>query len=335
MAINFSISIIICTRNRASSLRQTLAALRKVRILAGHRAEVIVVDNGSTDDTACVAQTAGLKNMEAVYLFEPRKGKSNALNSGLAVARGETLVFTDDDVVPSEDWIEQILLCFDKTRCDALVGKITLAPHLERPWIKDLEKDYLAITDFESGRAIHWIGANGAFQRRCMQRVRQFDPELGPGALGLAEDTLFGFQLVEAGFRIEYAAGAGVVHQPDKSRLSRGAWLEAAQAQARSDAYVRYHWEHLNVKGPILKWMWLLMKLNLRSKVQASSPPGAEGCARWEWSYLHDLTFQRQYCIERRRPRNYARRGLEKLNVPAGFAITQAAPAGYYEHSSI
>ena len=297
-----------------------------------------MVDNDSSDDTARVAQSASLENMESIYLLEPKKGKSNALNSSLAIARGETLVFTDDDVAPAEDWIEQILLCFDKTRCDALVGKITLARHLERPWMKRLEKDHLAVTDFESGRQIHWIGANAAVQRRCLQRVRQFDPELGPGALGLAEDTLFGLQLLEAGFKMEYAGRAVVVHQPDISRLSRRAWLEAARSQARSDAYLRYHWEHFEIRGAALKSMWLLTKLRIRSIVQRPMPLTADGCAHWEWWYAHDLAFNRQYCIERRRPRNYARHGLQKLDVsglPAAIATTRTAPAGHRQHSRV
>jgi len=332
------ISIIICTCNRAASLRQTLNSLAKVKVPADCQAEVIVVNNASTDGTAMVAQSAVLENMQTIYLFEPRKGKSCALNSALAIARGETLVFTDDDVMPSQDWIREILVCFDKTHCDALVGKVELAPHLERSWMGKLEKYYLAVTDFESGQPLHWVGANAAFQRRCLKRVRQFDPELGSGALGNAEDTLFGYQLVEAGFKMEYAACAVVVHQPDKSRLARQAWLHAARLRAQSEAYVLHHWEHVEVKGAALKWLWLLTKLRLRSLLQPIPPLSSEGCPRWEWSHVYDLTFYRQYCIERRRPRNYARRGLEKLDVsrlPAAIAITHAASADHRRHSSV
>ena len=320
------VSIIISTCNRAQSLRQTLKALGEVKVPAGCRAEVIVVDNASADASATVARNARLKNMKVIYVFEPKKGKANPLNAGLTVAHGETLVFTDDDVLPSEDWLEQILLCFNKTQCDALVGRVKLAPQLERSWMGRLEKQYLAVTDFESGEPIHWIGANAAFQRRCLRRVRQFDPELGPGALGFEEDALFGRQLVEAGFKMEYAQRAVVVHQPDISRLTHGAWLQAVRCRARSQAYVAHHWKHAEIKGAALKWLWFLAKLSIRSKLQPPPPLDVEGCPRWEWSHVFDMTFYRHFCVERQRPRNYTRRGLEKLNM-AGQAPAVAVEA--------
>src|SRR5579872_2384014 len=105
------LSIIICTRNRAVRLQQTLIAQNKVNVPSGWSAEVIVVDNASTDQTAAVVQNTRLTSMENFYLYEARAGKANALNSGLAKARGEIIVFADDDVVPMEDWFGQILDC--------------------------------------------------------------------------------------------------------------------------------------------------------------------------------------------------------------------------------
>jgi glycosyltransferase involved in cell wall biosynthesis len=314
-----SVSIIICTHNRAGSLQQTLNALGKVRVPFGCDAELIIADNASTDDTPRIVKGSTLENMRVIHLFEPKKGKSNALNSALAMARGEILVFTDDDVAPSEDWVEQILRNFEKIQCDALVGKLKLASHLERDWMKDLEKYYLAIPDFESGHSLHWVGANAAIHRRCLQRVPAFDTELGPAALGNAEDTLFGYQLVEAGFNLKYAGDVVVVHQPDESRLAHGAWLHAAQLRARSNAYLLHHWKHRKIKAAALKWLFCLLKLRLRRLLQPPPPLHSEGCPRWEWSYVHDLAFYWQYCIERRRPRNYARHGLEKFHT-AGAA---------------
>ena len=325
LTMSADVSIIISTCNRAQSLRQTLKALGDVKVPAGCRAEVIVVDNACADATVAVARNARLENMQVTYLSEPRRGKSNALISGLAIARGETLVFTDDDILPSGDWLEQILLWFDQTHCDALVGKVELAPHLERPWMEKLERHYLAATAFDFGEPIHWVGANAAIRRHCLQRVRQFDPELGAGALGNEEDALFGQQLVEAGFKMDYADCAVVVHQPDESRLTHGEWLQAARHRARSGAYVSHHWEHAEIRSAALKSLWFLTKLRMRSILQPPPPLSAEGCPRWEWSHVFNMTFYQHFCIERQRSRNYARRGLEKLNlagqrpvIPAG-----------------
>jgi hypothetical protein len=79
----------------------------------------------------------------------------------------------------------------------------------------------------------------------------------------------------------------------------------------------------------------LFMKLKLRRWFQPPPPLEAEGCPRWEWSYVREMAFYRQYCIERRRPRNYTKRGLEKLNVAQPgipIAVVQSAPTVRPEH---
>src|ERR1700722_14629654 len=98
-------SIIISSSNRATALEKTLRALGEVFIPTGWDAELIVVDNASKDHTADVVRASQLKNFKVRYLYESRMGKSNALNTGLAVAQGEVLLFTDDDVVPARDWL--------------------------------------------------------------------------------------------------------------------------------------------------------------------------------------------------------------------------------------
>jgi hypothetical protein len=69
-------------------------------------------------------------------------------------------------------------------RCDVVVGPIALAENLFRPWISVGYKGFLAVFDFESG-PLEMVGANAGFRRSVLERVPAFDPELGPGALGL------------------------------------------------------------------------------------------------------------------------------------------------------
>src|ERR1043165_1534441 len=130
MAAAPTISVVICTENCATAWRETLVSLGKVRVSHAWKAELLVVDNGSTDNTAAVVREAKLANLEVSYFFEPRKGKSNALNAALARTRGELILFTDDDVTLSESWMEEMILAFAQQGCDAAVGKITLASHL-------------------------------------------------------------------------------------------------------------------------------------------------------------------------------------------------------------
>jgi len=124
MSSDVSVSIILCTRDRAAGLKRTLEALGKVRIPSGWKAEVLVVDNGSTDSTTTVMRSVKLQNLEARYLYEPQKGKGHALNAGLAQARGEIILTTDDDVIVAEEWVEQLVSPLVNGECDAVTGRI-------------------------------------------------------------------------------------------------------------------------------------------------------------------------------------------------------------------
>ena len=314
MSSDPSVSIIICTCNRAAGLRQALEALGKVRIPSGWKAEVLVVDNGSSDDTATVARNTKLLNLKARYLYEPQRGKSNALNTGLTEARGEIILTTDDDVIVPEDWVEQMVFPIINAGYDAIIGRIRPAPHLLRAWLTPTHHSMIASNGETEVHNVNYefIGASMAFRRSALERVPGFDPELGPGALGLGEDTLFGWQLLEAGSKIAYAREAAVQHHFDPSRLRRTIWLGEARKHGLSAAYIRYHWKHDDPRYPWLAWLKHWAKLQVRRVLQPPPPLEAEGCPAWEVSYVHQMEMCRQLCLERRRPRNYSRRGLVK-----------------------
>ena len=320
MRSDLSVSIIICTCNRAASLRRTLGFLGQIRIPSGWQVEVIVVDNGSTDETAKVVRSAMFTNMRAQYLYEPKKGKSHALNLGLANARGDYVLFTDDDVRVSVDWVEEIVAPLADGRADAVVGRTELATQLQKPWLSPWMKGFLAAPDLRPGEQCELIGANMAFRRSVLQHVPAFDPELGPGALGLAEETLFGLQLAEAGLKVKLAEDAKVIHDPEGSRLTRRCWLDSVRKYGRTRGYLAYHWYHRELKCPRLMTVWFLAKLHLRRLFQSPQELDKDGCPEWEMCYMHELEMYRQFCIERRRPRNYALRGLRKLCLP-GIAV--------------
>ena len=314
MSGDLSISVVICTHNRATDLQRTLETLGLCDMPSGWKVEVIVVDNASTDQTARMVQTATLKNATLRYLYEPKKGLSNARNAGLASARSEFILFTDDDVLVAEDWIEQMVFPLVNDRCDAVTGQVTLAPHLLRPWMSPMHRLWLASSsdaELHEGKR-ELIGANMGFRRPVLERVPAFDPELGAGALGAGEETLFGWQLSQAGFRIECVPNARVVHQLDVARLQRDFWLDGACKRGRTEAYLCYHWEHADIRAPRLEWFSYWTRLRLRRVLQRPLPLESEGCFTWEMSYVLHMEKCRQFCFERQRPRNYSRRGLIK-----------------------
>lgn len=334
-----TISIIICTRDRADALRQTLAAFAALDIPRGVDCELVVVDNGSSDDTALVVQECRLPCMAVRYAFEGQAGQSRARNLGLALAAGETIVFTDDDVRPPPDWLARLCAPLWAGEADAVGGGVHLAAGAKQAWMEPVHRLMLASTeDLPLGTALpSMLGANMAFARRVLARVPGFDPELGPGRLGFCDDSLFCLQLREAGFRIATALDVVVEHHPDPARITPQSFMVRVIKEGQSQAYVSYHWEHdtcthdegtfpeptiRHVRLTLLRRLLALAGLRLtrgRARRQSQTAPD------WELRKLRQIAFYRQYLVEQRRPRAYDRRGLvKKPPLVNGTATGQA-----------
>ena len=221
-----SVSIIICTRNRVDSLKPTLESLGQLDIPSNYSAELIVVDNDSTDETAQLVQTLRLTNLPVRYINEGRRGKSNCLNTSLAAAHGEIILWTDDDVRAPRDWIAGMCQLIEKGEADVTAGEVTLAPDLERDWMTPFHRGWLADTRGLPKERLPF-GVNMAFHRRVLKAVPTLDTDLGPGALGSGEEILFALQLKEAGFRI-VAVPSVIEHHFQASRLLYSAWKKRA-----------------------------------------------------------------------------------------------------------
>lgn len=123
------VTLAICTRNRAPSLRQTLAGLARLAIPPGLQWECIIIDNGSTDDTAAaVASFQGVLPLR--YCLEPVAGISHARNRGMAEARGRYMCWTDDDVDVPADWLAAYVRAFAAHPDAAFFGG-PIVPHFE------------------------------------------------------------------------------------------------------------------------------------------------------------------------------------------------------------
>ena len=97
------VSILICTRNRVDSLRQTLESVSRLAIPERMRVEVIVADNGSTDGTRDFLDSLEMPNMSVRCLRVESRGVGNARNAAVQAATGDILMFTDDDTRPARD----------------------------------------------------------------------------------------------------------------------------------------------------------------------------------------------------------------------------------------
>ena len=305
------ISTIICTRNRADFLRNTLNSLARVHVPSEWTVECIIVDNGSTDHTQEIIAQSDLSSFSVRVVEEHRPGKSHALNTALHHAQGEVLLFTDDDVRMPTNWITGMTAPILSEQADAVAGGVHLAPHLQRPW-QDQNPwltTPLATTDvLDPDSPQRLVGANMAISSRIFETVPGFDPDLGPGSkLGLGEETLLTKQMRHHGFRITSAFDLSVEHHCSEDRLSRQSYLKTARKIGRSQAHVHYHWDQVAVHP-----FQLLAELGLQcGKLAAgrllrySDIRRVEGLAKWEMVLLTRVYHRRQLLRERGTPRKY------------------------------
>ncbi len=214
------ISVLIATRDRARLLEATLLALRQQR-LGPIGWEVIVVDNGSVDNTSALLSTFR-ESLPLTVLHEQMPGKSGALNRALEVAQGDLLVFTDDDVGPATSWLAEIYKASRRwMTCSIFCGPIIPNyPSGAPSWLQQRPYASVAFGKFEfplpegplpDKRTPH--GANFAVRARAMRGIR-FSTQVGPNgksyAMGCETELLE--RLVSHGERIVYIPSAWVKH---------------------------------------------------------------------------------------------------------------------------
>lgn len=223
-------SIIVCTYNRAESLRDTLAALRALRAAPGRRWEVIVVDNNSKDHTRAVVDEVRQAWPLLRYEFEGAQGLSHARNRGIACAGGEVILFTDDDVLPEPDWLETTLDGLQRHGAEACGGYI--APIWETappPWLTERFYGFLAVRTDRSDEYTMTrdtplpFGANMAFRRRVFDRVGLFDTSRGRKGAVLAsgEDGEMFERLLAAQLKVVFIGGSRVHHKVESFRTTK------------------------------------------------------------------------------------------------------------------
>lgn len=231
------ITVILCTYNRAESLRHALTSAASLVLPTSVKWEVLVVDNNSADQTRNVVEDFRRQYPGRFrYLFEAKPGKSHALNAGIREARGDIVAFTDDDVTLDPMWLQNLTVTLRAREWVGVGGRILQHWTCSRPpWLR-ADGRYRRIgwplTSFDLGDVAYQPianinGANMAFKKGIFAKHGGFRTDLGPQPISLVrwEDTEFGLRLSTAGESVGYEPSAIVYHPVSPSRLTKTYFL--------------------------------------------------------------------------------------------------------------
>ena len=248
-------SVIIPAYNSEKTLFSCLESL-EAQSLSKENYEVIVVDDGSTDDTSKIANRFNVK-----YIFQTNKGPAAARNKGADAAAGQIILFTDADCVPDHNWIREMISPFSDREAIGVKGayktrQMELAARFAQAEFED-RYDLL-----QKSSTIDMIDTySAAFRKDVFLNIGGFDQSF---PVANNEDTDLSYRLATAGYKLVFNPAAFVYHtHPDtfikylKLKFRRGYW--------RMVVYKRYPDKALkdSYTPVVIKIQTMLMALSL------------------------------------------------------------------------
>ncbi|MDA7861674.1 glycosyltransferase [Mariniblastus sp.] len=301
------VDIAICTWNRRELLANALASLCQMRVPAGVTIKVIVVDNNSTDGTSEFLKefvsTVG-DGISFEILKESKQGHTVCRNRAIESATGDLILWTDDDIIAAENWLEQYLEFVKDDPASSFWGSV-IEPEFPAgmpTWIsenwnelkgcfadRDLGEETLG---FNPGRLPY--GANFGVLTE-VQKQHPFDSSLGRrGDAVMGEDELDLFRrLLEAGHSGTWVPQAKIYHQIPASRSSQEYVYDYFVGQGRALVANDKAW-HPDVKKMKAESQsefkkYKLKRLFAKSKVWVSHMIRS-GLARGQWEAMRDAS---------------------------------------------
>jgi GT2 family glycosyltransferase len=230
------ISVVVCTYNGARTLRSCLEGVRR---LSYPGFEIIVVDDGSKDNSATIAEEFSVR-----LLRIPNGGLSNARNVGWQAARGDIVAFLDDDASPDPDWLQYLASTFKHSDFVGLGG-----PNIAwrgDGWVAQCvdqapgNPTHVLVTERE---AEHLPGCNMAFRKASLAAVGGFDAQFRIAG----DDVDLCWRLQQHGWKLGFHPAAMVWHH--RRRTIRSYWRQQFN-YGKAEAMLEKKWpEKYNAVG--------------------------------------------------------------------------------------
>ncbi|WP_169088061.1 glycosyltransferase [Paenibacillus sp. PL91] len=241
------VTVAICTHNRAKDTGEAIESVL-AQSYEREQIEIVVIDNRSTDNTAdLVGGLARIHGPAVRYIFEDKLGLSVARNRAIREAKGEYILFLDDDAIASRHWVQQIVDVFESdAKIGCVGGKIDPIWEVAEPdWIPAEHRSVFTILDYSSeikempAPAIPY-GANVAFRASVFGQYKPFREDLGRvgnNLLSSEESELIA--RIRESYKVYYTPFAPVQHKIAKERTTKKWFLKRIYWQGVSDAVKR------------------------------------------------------------------------------------------------
>jgi|SRR5581483_108484 len=240
------LTVLLATRNRQHLLARVLEGYRRASI-PPVRWKLLIVDNGSTDETPAVLESFK-RILPLEFILEPVAGKNRALNRALPAAEGRLVVMSDDDAIPSTSFLTAWTNYLDFDSDFALFGG-SIVPLFQRQppkWLVASKFNFsmmFAERDLAEGPtdAGSIYGGNMAVSKTIIDKGFRFDENIGPNALDsgypMGGETELCVRVAQSGAKCWFAKQPIVHHIIEANQLELKTWARRAYRTGRGRAY--------------------------------------------------------------------------------------------------
>ncbi|MEL7042379.1 MAG: glycosyltransferase family 2 protein [Pseudomonadota bacterium] len=220
------VSVVICTRDRADSLGRCLSYIQEIEFEdAWH---LVIIDNGSTDHTREVVETARAEGrIEIDYVYEALPGLARARNAARPFVKGDLIFFTDDDCYVAPDILTALEAAFEDPQTGFVSGRIMLFDPTDYPATINESTDCVVFEANSFIRAGAVKGASLGFRTEVLEDIDWFDPLFGAGAHFASEDCDAAGRASLANWRGRYVPEMVVHHHHGRKASDIGGLLKA------------------------------------------------------------------------------------------------------------